>query len=139
MAWYSDWPTRCDHIVQFGLPVLVRDIGIDPATGFIAVHFAANEADLPRSHVDRRFELHLTLGFSSDYADGVAEHSVRILKERWLGRLIRLKVACFGNGGSAQLAADDPLASGDHIRWLHSRGWYGNGVHVKARCLHVSL
>ena len=39
MAWYSDWSARCDRIVQLGLPVLVRDINIDPATGFIAVHF----------------------------------------------------------------------------------------------------
>ena len=139
MAWYSDWSARCDRIVQLGLPVLVRDINIDPATGFIAVHFLANEADLPRSHVDRGFELHLTVGFSSDYADGVAENSVRILKERWLGRIIRLKVAWFGNGGSAQLASDDPLASDDHIRWLRSRGWYGNGISVRARGLHVSL
>ena len=139
MAWYSDWSARCDRIIQFGLPVLVRDINIDHATGFIAVRFVANEADLPRSHADRGFELHLTVGFSSDYADGVAEHSVRILKERWLGRIIRLKVAWFGSGGSAQLAADDHLASDDHIRWLHQRGYYGNGVECLPRDLHVSL
>ena len=139
MAWYSDWEVRFERLRANGLLVLVNSVRIEPDTGFAAVHFTANEGDLPRSHIDRGFGLHLTLGYESDYGDGVAASCVAALNERYAGRLIRLRISHVGGGGSVQLAADDVLASDPDIYWLHSRGWYGNGQHVRARDLHVSL
>ena len=139
MAWCSDWQARCDRLRVNGLLVLVEDVRVDPTTGFVAVYFVANEGDLPRSHVDRDFQLHMTLGYASDYADGVALRLATTLRRRWAGRLLRLRVGWFGGGGSAQLAYDDVLAQDPDIHWLHSRGHYGNGVNVLPRQLHVSL
>ena len=122
-----------------GLLVLVRGARIDPGTGFIGVYFDANEGDLLRSNADRGFELHMTLGFASDYYAGVAEDAVARINQRWCGRLVRLRVAWVGGGGSIQLSDADPLAGDPDVRWLHRRGHYGNGVRVRAHGLHVSL
>ena len=139
MAWYSDYNARKERLLREGLLVLVRGAFIDPRTGFLGLYFEANESDLLRSNVDREFDVHLTIGFASDYADGVAAEAADRLNTRWRGRLVRLRVAWVGCGGSAQLADDDPIASDEDVRWLHRRGWYGNGQRVRARDLHVSL
>ena len=137
--WYADYSARKDRLVADGLLVLVRGARIDPGTGFIGVYFDANEGDLLRSNADRGFELHMTLGFASDYYAGVAEDAVARINQRWCGRLVRLRVAWVGGGGSIQLSDADPLAGDPDVRWLHRRGHYGNGVRVRARGLHVSL
>ena len=139
MVWYSDYYARRDRLVANGLLVLVRGARVDPGSGFIAMYLDANEGDLLRSHVDRNFELHITLGYSSDYADGVGADAVERINRRWAGRLIRLRVEWVGGGGSAQLSHDDLISSDEDVRWLHSRGHYGNGIHVRPRQLHVSL
>ena len=139
MTWYADYHIRKERLLVDGLPVLVRGALIDPTTGFIGVYFDANESDLLRSNVDRGFVLHLSLGFASDYHAGIAEHSVERINQRWRGRLLRLRVGWVGRGGSAQLAHDDVLANDPDVYWLHSRGWYGNGVNVRARDLHGAL
>ena len=137
--WYADYSARKDRLVADGLLVLVRGARIDPGTGFIGVYFDANEGDLLRSNADRGFELHMTLGFASDYYAGVAEDAVARINQGWCGRLVRLRVAWVGGGGSIQLSDADPLAGDPDVRWLHRRGHYGNGVRVRARGLHVSL
>ena len=139
MAWYSDYYARRDRLLREGLLVLVRGAVLDPRTGFLALYLEANEGDLLRSNVDREFDLHLTIGYASDYAKGVAEEAVERLNARWRGRLVRLRIAWFGCGGSAQLADDNPLASDVDVRWLHRRGYHGNGVKCLPRQLHVSL
>ena len=139
MAWYGDWELRKERLLRDGLLVLVRGINAEQGTGFIAAHLEANEADLPRSNVDRGFGLHLTIGFVSDYNPDVAAEAVARLNARWSGRLVRLRVSWLGNGGAAYLAEDDELAMDEDISWLHRRGWYGNGVNVLPRGLHVSL
>ena len=139
MAWHSDYDARRSRLEREGLLVYVRNARVDPITGFVAVYFDANESDLLRSNVDREFELHLTLGYASDYYAGIAEEAVGRINQRWRGRLVRLRVAWVGSGGSIQLGEDDPLASDPDIYWLHSRGCYGNGINVLARGLHVSL
>ena len=139
MAWYSDWQARKDRLLRDGLLVLVRGVDADPGTGFICAHLEANEGDLPRSNVDRGFGLHLTIGFVSDYNRSVALDAVERMNARWHGRLVRLRIDWMGSGGAAYLANDDPLAMDPDISWLHPRGWYGNGHHVKPRGLHVSL
>ena len=139
MTWYADYHIRKDRLVTDGLLVLVRGARIDPGTGFIGVYFDANEGDLLRSNTDRGFELHLTLGYASDYYAGVAEEAVERINQRWRGRLVRLRVEWVGGGGSIKLSKADLLASDSDIVWLHSRGWYGNGVNCRPRQPHISL
>jgi len=50
-----------------------------------------------------------------------------------------LSIEWIGAGGSANLAPTDFLATDEDIRWLHSRGHYGNGLHTEPRQLHISL
>ena len=50
-----------------------------------------------------------------------------------------LDVASIGGGGSANLSLRDFQATDEDILWLHSRGHYGSGLHVKPRQLHISL
>ena len=139
MTWYADYYARRDRLVRDALLVLVRGARIDNETGIVAVHFDANESDLLRGHVDRGFGLHLTLGYATDYGAGVAADAADRINQRWAGRMIRLGIAWVGGGGSAQLSFDDLLASDPDVRWLHSRGWYGNGMNCPPRQLHVSL
>ena len=139
MTWYADYYTRRDRLVRDGLLVLVRGAHIDAATGFVSIIIEANEGDLLRSNADRGFGLHLTWGFETDYAAGVAREAVVRLNERWAGRLVRLRIGWVGGGGSVQLAKDDELAMDPDVWWLHSRGWYGSGINVLPRGLHVSL
>ena len=139
MTWYADYHIRKERLLVDGLPVLVRGALIDPTTGFIGVYFDANEGDLLRSNTDRGFELHLTLGYASDYYAGVAQEAVERINHRWSGRLVRLRVERVGGGGSIQLSKADLLASDSDIVWLHSRGWCGNGVNCRPRQPHISL
>ena len=139
MAWYGDYWARHERLLDNGLLVLVRGARIDPGTGFIGVYFDANESDLLRSNADREFELHLTVGYASDYFVGVAEDCVDRINHRWRGRLVRLKVSWIGGGGSIQLAHDDLFVRDPDISWMHRRGWYGNGINCLPRQLHVSL
>ena len=76
---------------------------------------------------------------SIDYADSIGSSTAAALHRRWAGRVVRLRVGWVGRGGSAQLADDDELAMDPDIYWLHSRGHYGNGLHIRPRGLHVSL
>ena len=139
MAWYSDYHTRREGLERDGLLVLVRGARIDPDTGFVALYLEANECDLLRSNVDRGFDLHVTLGYTSDYTHGVAHDAVDRINLRWRGRLVRLRVGWVGGGGSIQLSDDDPFACDPDIWWLQKKGHYGNGVNCLPRGLHVSL
>ena len=137
--WHADYYARRDRLVADGLLVLVRGARVDPDTGFAAIYLDANEGDLLRSNADREFALHITLGYESDYYAGIARDAVERINRRWAGRLVRLRVEWVGGGGSIQLGRDDPFVCDPDVYWLHSRGWYGNGLRVKPRGLHVSL
>ena len=139
MAWYGDWELRCQRLLREGLLVLVDGVRIDPITGFVAIYLTANEADLPRSNVERNFHLHITLGYKSDYVTSIVEDAVERLNVRWRGRLVRLDIAWMGGGGSAQLSKNDAFYNDADVWWLHSRGFYGNGRRTRVRRLHVSL
>ena len=82
-----------------GLDVDILEARIDPATGFVALYLDAWETFLPRSHAERGFPLHLTLGFASDYGEGVAAEVVARINHRWAGREHELGAApTIGNG-----------------------------------------
>ena len=139
MAWYCDYESRKERLLRHGLLVLVEEVRVDPATGFLAIYLQANDSDLLRSNTDREFPLHITLGYASDYGNGVAAEAAQRLNNRWRGRLVRLAIDWVGGGGSIQLAANDLFVMDEDVYWLHSRGWYGNGVNCLPRSLHVSL
>ena len=138
--WHVDWQRRLDAIVQHGLPAKVKVVSIaEGRYGFIGVELDVDELILPRSHAMRNFDLHLTLGFKSDYGEGIAEDAVARLNDRWRGEWLMIRVSRYTSGGTVELAADDLLYLDDDIDWLHSRGWYGNGLRANPRPLHISL
>ena len=131
MAWVPNWWERQEAILRHGLPAVV--LGARITDGFVAIYFDIDEQLLLRSHAARGFPLHLTLGYVSDYGDGVAEAAVARLNHRYAGQWLMLQIEWVGAGGSANLAPTDFLAADEDILRLHSRGCYGNGLHTKPR------
>ena len=133
-AWHDDCKQRLEAIVRHGLPVKILGVDIgDDYYGFISMHLDACEDILPRSHKMRKFPLHLSIAFRSDFGHGDAEEAVQRLSARWAGEWAVLRVRRYTNGGTVELAADELIAMDDDVAWLHSRG------HYWARPLHVSL
>ena len=129
--WYPDWQERRDAILERGLPA--RILGAELEGEFLSVHLNIEEVYLIRPHNVRGFQLHITIGYKTDWADGFAESGADNINGRWRGREVVLKISWFGSGGTAFLAEDDDLAMDYDLAWLYARGWYSD------RGLHVSL
>ena len=123
---------------KHGLPVVFTEARIEDS-GFLALYMWADEALLPRSHVSRGWELHVSLGFQSDYPEGTAELLVNCINGVWANRYHVLIVEWIGQGGAAMIDAEDPIAQDLLIQVVHVLGHYGNGRHTAPRQLHVSL
>jgi hypothetical protein len=135
--WLPDWKPRLDAIVRHGLPTLIKGASI--VDGFASIELEVDEAILPRTHTMRGFGLHITLGYETDYGEQVLRDAINRINSRWADEWIPLRIERYGSGGSVELAWDDMLLNDSDIYWLHSRGWYGNGVNCLPRKLHVSL
>ena len=61
MAWFADKDRRVELLERHGLPVIFTEARIED-NGFFALYLRADEALLPRSHVSRGWELHVSLG-----------------------------------------------------------------------------
>ena len=129
--WFADWQERRDLMLRRGLPVHIEGAVLDKE--FFSVHITISEDYLIRSHAARGFQLHLTLGFRSDWGAGIAEDAMVRINRRWSGRDAILHISWMGCGGAAFLDESDELAQDWDISWLHSRGWYSD------RGLHISL
>ena len=138
MAWFPNWQEHREAIMHHGLPIIFEEVRLTP-DGFLALYLRADEALLPRSHVSRGFDLHITLGYSSDYPKGVAELVRDHINAVWAGRFHVLDVEWVGKGGAAMIRATDPIVENLLISWAHKVGYYGNGLHTEPRQLHVSL
>ena len=138
MAWYPNWQERREAIMHHGLPVIFEEARLSP-DGFLALYLRADEALLPRSHVSRGFDLHITLGYASDYPKGVAEMVRDNINAVWANSFHVLDIEWVGEGGAAMIRATDPVAENLLIKWAHKTGYYGNGLHTNPRQLHVSL
>ena len=66
--WYDSWQERKEGLEMFGLPVIILGLELT-STGFLSLLVQADEAYLLRSHRDRGFELHISLGYLADYED----------------------------------------------------------------------
>ena len=104
-----------------------------------ALYLRADEALLPRSDVSRGWELHISLGYESDYPEGVAEVLCEAINAAWADRFHVLDIEWFGKGGAAMVRGSDPVSQDLVIQVAHRCGHYGNGVHVQPRQLHISL
>ena len=82
-GWFPEWRYRIKMLYVGGLDGDILEARVDAETGFVALCLDAWETILPRSHAERGFPLHVTLGFASDYGEGVAEEAVA---QRALGR-----------------------------------------------------
>ena len=126
---YADWQERQEAIISHGLPILIR--GAEIRGEFVAVFVEISESVLIRSHVERGFDLHMTIGYRKDWGDGIAEDCIAHINNRWRGREVVLKIAWMGSGGAAFLAEDDALGLDYDIAWLYARGWYADrGMHI---------
>ena len=135
MEWHPAWRARRDAMIAHGLPARVIGVTLLPpweGHRLLVLEMDIAEVLLPRTHVQRGFDLHLSLAFEEDLTVDLALVAMR-LHRRWAGRHVVLRVAWLGNGGAAMLASNDPLVSDADIRYLHSRGGYSH------RNLHVSL
>ena len=131
MAWFPDAELRMELLKKHGLPVVFTEARID--NGFLALYMRVDEAVLPRSNVSRGFELHVSLGYSSDYPEGTAEIFLNYINAVWSNRFHVLAVEWVGHGGAAMIHAEDPLRQDMVVQVTHACGYYG------ARQLHVSL
>ena len=138
MAWFADSRERLAWVLRNGLPVIIEEARVS-ADGFLALYLRADDAVLPRSNVSRGWDLHITLGYSSDYPEGVAELLACTINAAWAGHYDVLDIDWVGKGGSVQIRGADPIAEDPLIQWLHRNGHYGNGRWVRPRQLHVSL
>ena len=136
-GWHANREDRLDALVRDGMPTFIK--GATIVEDFVSLEVDVEESILPRTSDSRQFKLHLTLGFESDYWAGIALDAVARINERWRGRNIVFKIARWTSGGTVELAEDDDIATDDDVRWLHSRGYYGNGIHIDPRRLHMSL
>ena len=138
MAWAPNWEERLAWVAQNGLPIIFTEARIEDS-GFFALYLRADDAALPRSNAHRGWDLHITIGYSSDYPDGVAELLAHAINSMWADRYHVLDIEWVGKGGSAQIRGTDPISTDPLISWAHRVGFYGNGLRVRPRQLHVSL
>jgi hypothetical protein len=136
-CWPSGWEARCDAIAHHGVPALIKRASI--VDDFVSVELEIDDAVLPRPASMRPFDLHLTLGYASDYHIEIVTEAVKRINERWAGQWLPLRIKRWTSGGTIELAWDDMLAQDEDVWWLHSRGYYGNGRHTRVRQLHISL
>ena len=125
-GWFPDWEARRDRMVDNGLPVFFDRVIV---TGdLVAFRVYIPEAHLPRSHVDRGFDLHLSIGFLSTWRErGLDMDGVKIyideLNRRFHGHRV-VKVGRLGHGGAAILHVEDEIAKDPIFNVLHEFGGY---------------
>ena len=125
-------------MAQNSLPVVFTEGRVED-NGFFALYLRADEAILPRSDVSRGWELHIALGYRSDYPTGVAEALCEAINAVWADRFHVLDIEWFGTGGAAMVRGGDPVSQDLGIHVANRCGHYVNGVRVKPRQLLVSL
>ena len=84
-------------------------------------YLCVDEALLPRSDVSRGWELHISLGYKSDYPPGVAEVLCEAINVAWVDRYHVLDIEWVGKGGAAMVRGSDPF-KGPLIHAAHSCG-----------------
>ena len=131
--WRPHWRVVRARMETRGLPVIFLDARIDPDTGFAALYFWTNdERHLPRLDEHRGFDLHLSIGYESDYQNPQRLYDAfALLNAEYGGKFMYLKITSMA--GTANLAPDDELAKNEDIKWLHDNGRYWK------RSLHISL
>ena len=138
MAWFPNWQERREWLERNGLPIIFEEARVQ-ADGFVAIYLSADDAVLLRSNAHREWDLHITLGYASDYPKGVAELVRDQINAAWSNRFHVLIVEWVGEGAAAMIHAEDLITQDPLIAWAHRNGHYGNGLHTKPRQLHVSL
>ena len=83
MAWFPDYKERRAWLERNGLPVIFEEARV--SDGFVALYLRA-DAVLLRSNAHREWDLHITLGYTTDYPVGVAELLCEHINALWAGR-----------------------------------------------------
>ena len=82
-------------VARNGLPIIFTEARVE-GNGFFALYLRADEALLPRSDVSRGWELHISLGYESDYPAGAAEVLCEAINAAWAERYHVLDIEWFG-------------------------------------------
>ena len=98
MAWFPNYYERRAWLERNGLPVIIQEARVTP-DGFVAIYLSADDAVLLPSNANREWDLHITLGYTSDYPEGVAEVLRQHINAAWAGRS-----TCSTRSGSARAA-----------------------------------
>ena len=98
MAWFPDWELRKAWVERNGLPVVIDEARVTP-DGFVALYPRGDEALLSRSDLSRGWELHVSVGHSSDHPAGVAELLCGAINATWADRNHVLQGRCKGPQG----------------------------------------
>ena len=137
MAWYGDWKQRRDNMFREGLPMRIVDFRIAPDEwGFIAMYVEIDEHLLPRSHRDRGFELHFSMGYLKELTDkghpeGAIRDLIRVLNKRYAGMLYAMNVWWMGTGGTAYYHLDDRILLDPIIDFIFNHaGLAWKGAHI---------
>ena len=113
----------------------VRLLGPRVDGDFLAIYVAVDDAWLPRPHSTRGWELHVSLGFLSEYrARGLTDDAImeliNILGERWSGRHHMLTIEWVGRGAALMIHRDDVLALDPIVDFLSAHGGYERQLHI---------
>jgi hypothetical protein len=133
MAWHPGFEAYQFFMQGRTLPVRMLGPRIDG--DFIALYAEIDTCWLPRPNSTRGWDLHVSLGFMSEYRSrGVAEDAVleliRILDQRWSDTCHMLTVEWVGNGAALMIDGDDPLSLDPVVDYLAKHGGYERQLHI---------
>ena len=131
-GWSPTWRVIRAQMETRGMLVTIREASVEEGTGFIAIWVEAEEAILPRPHLARGFNLHISIGKLHNYFNhDIVYDALGRINARWAGRSLRLRIKRMCR--TAELHPDDLLAADEDLVWLHDRGCYWECP------LHISL
>ena len=133
MAWHPGFEAYQVFTEGRRLPAQILGPRVDG--DFIALYAEVNDAWLPRPNSTRGWELHVSLGFLSEYgARGLTEGTVmellKVLEQRWSRKHHMLMVEFVGNGAALMINRDDPLALDPIVDYLSTHGGYDRQLHI---------
>ena len=89
-GWSPTWRITRAQMETRGMLVTIREASVEEGTGFIAIWVEAEEAILPRPHLARGFNLHISIGKLHNYFNhDIVYDALGRINARWAGRSLR--------------------------------------------------
>ena len=135
MSWHTGFEAYQFFMQGRRLPIKI--IGPQIRGDFIAFYIEVDNSWLPRPNATRGWELHVSLGFLSEYrtrgvTDDTVMELITTLNGRWSGKHHMLTVEWVGNGAALMIHRDDALALDPIVDYLSAHGGYDRQLHISA-------